>query len=182
MDNKQKNITGLRLSNKESNRLTRESIQTALLQLMKNNEFEKITVTAIINRAGVSRSGFYRNYSSKEEVMEDICLFVRKSLVKAMNNIQYHENPRLFYKDIFAAIKENPSDFRLIMDAAVPGKYIVKALPVPPQIESKQDSSEYYTYIALVSSLRSVVIEWFRNGMTEDADFMAGILYGIFHK
>lgn len=62
----------MRKSNQESKSLTRQYIKTALLYLMKETTYDKITVTAIINRAGVSRAGFYRNYSSKEEVLEDI--------------------------------------------------------------------------------------------------------------
>lgn len=48
----------LRLSNKESNKLTRESIRTALVFLMGQKPFDKIKITEIVNRAGVSRTAF----------------------------------------------------------------------------------------------------------------------------
>ena len=62
----------LKMSNAESNLFTKDCIRTALLSLMATEMFEQITVTSIIKRAGVSRGGFYRNYTSKEEVLREI--------------------------------------------------------------------------------------------------------------
>ena len=39
---------------------------------MSSERFDTITVTSIINRAGVSRGGFYRNYKLKENVLQEI--------------------------------------------------------------------------------------------------------------
>ena len=66
------NTRPLQEANTESNRLTREAIRTGLIMLMHNNKYDRITVTDIIKRAGVSRSGFYRNYQSKEEVLDEV--------------------------------------------------------------------------------------------------------------
>ena len=54
------------MTNQESKNLTRESIKIALIQLMQQHSLDEITVTALLERAGVSRAGFYRNYPSKE--------------------------------------------------------------------------------------------------------------------
>ena len=62
----------LRLSNAESNRLTRECIESALLILMEDKDLEDISITSIIKRAGVSRSAYYRNYSSKEDILANV--------------------------------------------------------------------------------------------------------------
>lgn len=43
-------------SNKETNRLTREAICTALVFLIQEQSFSKITITDIVKRAGVSRT------------------------------------------------------------------------------------------------------------------------------
>ena len=75
----------LRLSNEESHRLTRECICTALIFLMDKQPFDKITITSIIERSGVSRAAFYRNYSSKEDVMRDIFSEVAKLLSASFN-------------------------------------------------------------------------------------------------
>ena len=79
----------LRLSNEEANKITKECLQTALLILMENKPLEKITITEIVNRSGVSRSAFYRNYSTKENLLEDIYNSLSNTVCDAINSIKY---------------------------------------------------------------------------------------------
>ena len=48
------------LSNNEANQITRESICLALVSLMDIKDFEKISISELTRRAGVSRQSFYR--------------------------------------------------------------------------------------------------------------------------
>jgi AcrR family transcriptional regulator len=45
-------------------------MENALLQLLETENFQEITIQEITDRARVSRRTFYRNYSSKEEILE----------------------------------------------------------------------------------------------------------------
>lgn len=58
-----KSLENLSNSNKESNRLTKESLEISLLQLLEKKELAKITISELVHRAGVSRAAFYRNYT-----------------------------------------------------------------------------------------------------------------------
>lgn len=42
---------------------------TALLQLLKNNNLNDITVTQVVKKAGVSRMAFYRNFETLNDVL-----------------------------------------------------------------------------------------------------------------
>jgi len=53
----------------ESNRLAKECIVTALIELMKTQDYNTITITDLTKKAGVSRMAYYRNYSSKEDII-----------------------------------------------------------------------------------------------------------------
>lgn len=53
----------------EANRRTRTRIARALLRLMASKPYSDITVTDIVARAGVARASYYRNFSSKEDVL-----------------------------------------------------------------------------------------------------------------
>ena len=59
----------LRLSNAESNRLTKECLETAMIKLLAGKTIDRITVTELAKVAGVSRAAFYSNYNSKEDVL-----------------------------------------------------------------------------------------------------------------
>ena len=64
-------LKGLRLSNEETNRLTRESLETALLQLLQEQDIRDISIEALVQRAGVSRMAYYRNFGSKEAILDN---------------------------------------------------------------------------------------------------------------
>lgn len=49
-----------------------EAITQSLFALLENNDFEKITVSQIIKKAGINRSTFYRHYVDKYEILDHI--------------------------------------------------------------------------------------------------------------
>ena len=55
--------------NEIANNIVRESLTDALFTLMSKKEFNDITITELSKKAGVSRLSFYRNYTSKEEII-----------------------------------------------------------------------------------------------------------------
>ncbi|MGN0741388.1 MAG: TetR/AcrR family transcriptional regulator [Candidatus Fimadaptatus sp.] len=52
-----------------ANLFVRDCITKALFKLMKNKDYQDITVSAIVRTAGVSRNSFYRNYQSIEDIL-----------------------------------------------------------------------------------------------------------------
>ncbi len=58
-------------SNEEAKRFSKECIFTALMSLMEQKPFEKISITEIAQKAGVSRNAVYRNFNTKEEILKD---------------------------------------------------------------------------------------------------------------
>ena len=60
-------------NNRKSHERVRLYIQEALLLLMEENDYEKIKITDIIKKSGVSRSAFYRNYYWKKDILVDMC-------------------------------------------------------------------------------------------------------------
>ena len=75
---------------------SRRLIRTALLELLQEKKFEKITVTDIVKRADINRSTFYAHYPDVmgllEELMEDT---VNRSidLVSGIDMLQFLEEP-----------------------------------------------------------------------------------------
>ena len=53
------------------NTFTRMCIGEAVIRLLKNNNYDKIRVTAIARTAGVSRMTFYHYYETKEDALSD---------------------------------------------------------------------------------------------------------------
>ena len=51
---------------------SREAIQWALMELMREKPFKDISVTEICQRAKVSRTTYYRSYYSQTDVLKDV--------------------------------------------------------------------------------------------------------------
>lgn len=54
----------------EEHEIVVQSLTEALLELMKSKPFSEISVTELIQKAGVARSTYYRNFNSKEDIIK----------------------------------------------------------------------------------------------------------------
>lgn len=173
----------MRLSNAQSNQLTRECIRNALVYLMNEASFDKITVTAIIKRSGVSRAAFYRNYTSKEDVLREIGESISRLVADSLTEERYCRNPRQWYEDCFRAIKENADIFNLLLQAKLPPVFLFQEKKEEQEQQEQQEplpAKERYRRIALRSAVRDIVIDWFQNGMVETPEEMAAICRDFF--
>lgn len=69
-----RNISGIKKANEELNKITRESIIQALYLLLSEKSFNDITITDLVQKAGVSRSAYYRNFENKQDVFRQLVL------------------------------------------------------------------------------------------------------------
>ena len=172
----------LRMSNLESNRFTKECIQTALLSLMSDETFDKITATAIIKRSGVSRAGFYRNYSSKEEVLDEMTDEFLNVLSDFIADSRYQSAPYLWYYDLFQTIADNADIVRLLLKARVPHQFLFKTEKWAKELQINQTPKERYRSTAIVKSITEVATDWFEHGMEETPEEMAEFFVELFHQ
>lgn len=87
-----------------ANLMVRESITEALLKLMKKKDFAHITVSELTQTAGVGRVSFYRNYISKEDVLQQYMAQIGGNWWQE----HHEENPATLWKmtfEIFELLK-----------------------------------------------------------------------------
>lgn len=51
--------------------IVKEYFTEALLELLKKKPFDKITISDLVKKSGASRASFYRNYTSKEDIVDE---------------------------------------------------------------------------------------------------------------
>ena len=54
----------------ETNAFVKEFITIALIELMKKQQLDKISICQLVDKAGVGRASFYRNFESKKDVLK----------------------------------------------------------------------------------------------------------------
>jgi AcrR family transcriptional regulator len=172
----------LNLSNQESKQLTRECIRTALLQLLKDEDFENITITSIIKRSGVSRAGFYRNYASKEDIIEEFAQITYEGLKSLITSDLLQSDPYQWLLNLFTAIRTDAKTFHLLILVKVPHQYVLKVSSMIEPLFQFDSAQERYLAIARSASLKEIVIDWFRNGMQESPEEMAQFFIDLFYK
>jgi AcrR family transcriptional regulator len=168
----------LRLSNAESKALTRECIRTALLMLLGEKCYEDITTTEIIKKSGVSRAGFYRNYHSKLDVIQDIHDTHSNAVIDALKAVQEGAAPEPVFKKLFEWLQSDEDEFKLLMN-------IHQRLPIRPNfglIKNVEDTDPeaYYVQVAANTMLVTIIRSWFVRGMREPPEAMAKISADIY--
>ena len=163
------------LSNNEANRITRESICTALLELMKTKEFKEISISELVRRAGVSRQSFYLNYKTKEDIVLEIERSIGTHLIEKMQDLSYINNPKKWFIDFFSVLKENTALVTLFQKADL---FITIFEKIPFYIESQLDSCRpevHYNIVGSIAAAHVIAREWFINGMKESEAEMADL-------
>ena len=163
----------LRMSNKESNRITRECLRTALIALMGQKPFDKISVSEIVRRSGVSRTAFYRNYSTKEDILNEACNAFLDSIAASFSGSRFRNDRRGWYHDYFQDIREHADTFRLLLQAHMVNTPVFSSLSLNRKLNPPAESASPYDFLAWAGALSSVPVHWFQNGMKESDDFMA---------
>ena len=75
-------MKGINRHNNELRLTLKASIRQALLELMKHHDFESIKINDLCEKAGVSRTGFYANYKTKRDVLEESLNDIIKDIEK----------------------------------------------------------------------------------------------------
>ena len=170
----------LRLSNAESKALTRSCIRTALLMLLGEKRYEDITTTEIIKKSGVSRAGFYRNYHSKLDVIQDIHNTHTSAVIDVLKAVQAGAEPEPAFRKLYEQLKSDEEEVKLFMN-------IHQRLPVRPDFGlckgvDDTDPTAYYAQVAANTMLAIIIRSWFVRGMKETPEEMAEISADIYKR
>ncbi|MBO4559726.1 MAG: TetR/AcrR family transcriptional regulator [Lachnospiraceae bacterium] len=172
----------LRLNNAESNRLTRECLTTALMQLMKEKPIDKITITELVKRSGVSRTAFYRNYSSKEDILES----AREEIIQITNGFlakpELKENSYLWFKECFNIVQENAEIIKTIIDANLPVSSFWEGRSMLETLYPSGDRLKRYRNLAMAAAFQRVLCLWVEDGMVEPMEEMAEFCSLVFQE
>ncbi len=68
-------------------RRTLTSIRTAFEELLGETAYDAITISALTRRAGVNRRRFYLHYTHLDDVLEEFCMDVAESYIKATHHM-----------------------------------------------------------------------------------------------
>ena len=164
-------ITGM--NNAEKNTYVKNQILKALLDLLKTEDLDSISVSELTEKAQIGRVSFYRNYADKKDVLiqEDRRLFNlwKKEQPPAGSEnpgfsrslLNYYYQNSAFYLQLYHAGLQD-----VIKDTILDGMEISEADPDP--VAYLKSSIGYAIY--------GWVIEWMKRGMPQTGDELSDLI------
>ncbi|GGE38284.1 TetR/AcrR family transcriptional regulator [Streptococcus himalayensis] len=165
MDKQRLNI--LKQNNDQSRKITRESLTTALLLLLNEKDFSQISITELCQKAGVSRTAFYRNYKTKDEVLDDQIMTYINELRQCVTEDLYKN-----WLQAFLFVEKHRKELEVIVQAGLEHRIFLALsvrLPTDPRMRTVQILWDSIAY--------ALIIEWVIHKTPESAEEMANIAY-----
>ena len=163
----------IRLSNKQAKMVTKSCLQTALIQLLDKKELSDISVSELARRAGVSRTAFYSNYQTVDDVLTEL---IDQKLEGVNNSIWEAINREEdFFPPIIQKMKDNYDLYSLLMKANIEKTAFFQFRDYIKDSYPALDKKAYYMIIAAIGSLRSIILEWFINGCEDSVALISEI-------
>ena len=148
--------------------------QNTLLEMLKTQRFEDITIVALCKEMGITRRPFYKYFDSLEDV---ICAILDKALREGFLHWQY----KLEIEKFFEYWKERKWLLDLLQknglsDLLMSRSMYVSLYNIPIQEYTIKDMK----YTGWISSIISVLVVWHRGGMKQTSKEMEQVICEIF--
>ena len=155
-------------------------IITALLQLMQKKAFDRISITELCRKAGVSRMSFYRNFESKEAVLNKWCARITDRFV-AESGINYRNNTmKEYFNTLFThVLKYREMSFILQKNGLL---WIVKDDIDRVFFETYRDVYDEYKMHFITGGIFNAYVLWIENGLRETPEELSLKLSEILEK
>lgn len=154
---------------------SRKMIRQAFYEVLKEKNFEKITVTDIVKKADINRSTFYAHYPDVMGVVEEIqdeILDYTQNFMESIDFKDFYRNPKPYLQNIVKLVAENNELYRLLMTSAMATKQLerIKYILIERTIETVKAPELFQDRFSLEFSVR-----FFMGGV---ADVYTQWLYG----
>lgn len=166
----------------KQNFLAKDLIIQALLALMGQKPYSEITISEITKKAGVSRISYYRNYSSKEDIIRSYIDFAFENFMKSSLELP-DKNLYSFVLRIF----QYSADFHkfvLHLDQAGLTNILLERIDHFTKLclnVNEDNMTQLYTAHMVAGALFHILVEWMKRGRKESEAQMAEIFCQLIH-
>lgn len=160
---------------KIANQLVKDKLLQAMLTLLQEKEWSKISITELVEASGVARASYYRNFASVEELLDyGLAQITRQYHENSPSPVEdFHDKELMRYK--FRFYKEHMSLILAFHRAKTP----VTLLDVITDcvIDAKGDmpvhSISKYELYYYSGAFYNMVLFWLEGGASESPEAMA---------
>ncbi|WP_061595213.1 TetR/AcrR family transcriptional regulator [Streptococcus sanguinis] len=177
----EKSLANLKKYNQESNQITRESLEISLMQLLEKKELKKITISELVERAGVSRAAFYRNYSSKEQILEEIFKNTVRGITDKLEEFNFKTEMYQIWLFLFKEAKKEARVISLAIDYNFENLLTQAVFDfLEKRNRNAKKTTNSYMNSFWSSAVVSVLSKWIKDGMKVPAEKIASLGLPLF--
>lgn len=166
---------------REENQRVKSSITNALLELLRQKNISDISITEIVERAGVARASFYRNYASKESVLttliDDVLEDYRSTLRDVREYFYTYENVMRSFEYF-----KRYGKYALELHKLGYGSLILEKLnQFHEEVAGTMpyNSIERYRLYIYIGALYNTAMVWLQNGADKSVQEITDMFYAI---
>ena len=164
-------------------RYTKMRIRSALYELLKEMDYDKITVTAVCNRAEINRATFYKHYLDVEDLIDKLQKETIDDFAKKLENA-VENRPETFIVDLLHFLKDNMSSdndiklFSLSSSSSFTSKistliYEKFASMVSSKIPEKYSANNDMIFAYIAGGSAGIIDYWIKSGCKEKEEAIA---------
>ena len=147
-----------------------ELITDNFFALLQRKGFTEISISEIVQHAGVGRASFYRNFSSKEDIAKRWTFEVTKRFLSESGIKDLPYGSRDYFIKLFTHLYATRVRAKLICDANL--IYILRNEFNNSYLNSHIGEDEYQSYY-LIGGIFNVFLHWLLKGCQESPDQIA---------
>lgn len=163
--------------------MTQLLLKTALIELMNEKPFSKITIKDICEQADLNRTTFYLHYNDQFELLSDIESEVQQKTIEYLSNARPSPDAKHMIEVFLSYIRNQADLFRiLLLDSDSENfreRFIRNSLEnfkVNIPLSCPEDEEPYLLSFLLQGSI-NMITEWIRRGFDIDPSKLADLIY-----
>lgn len=166
----------------------KKSIEQAFFALLKEKSFSEITVTDLVKKSGVARASYYRNFSSKEDIIQEYLLNLRKEVEYILSlSVKNPEENYISQESVAIHLSVYLKEKHAILLLCDNGFSVFFQEETNRYAEEKfgdmpYSSIERYQIYFMAGAFFNVALQWLRDGAKESPAEMAQLLLEMIGK
>lgn len=168
-------------------------IENALVELLSEKPYIDITVTDLVKKANVSRTSFYRNYKSIENVVNSIVEERMQFFEQEIRPVMYSDNERKWREFLFHYIYQVSRDYKKLFSKNRNNIYSMQNMTIfflktNEKMEREQKGKtassirDKYCAVGKMALISDIIKKWADCGMEETPEEMVNYIMGFITK
>lgn len=150
----------------------KQAIVTAFMEILHEKNMDQISIQEITKNAGVSRMAYYRNFQSKQEILEYYFEYIFSELVTLLDCASVELWSYEFGKAFFSLMKNHGEEILFLNEQGFSG-LILNIFNVRNELlagDMAYDSIERYKLYYAAGASYNAALQWLKGGCRESVE------------